>query len=343
MIDSIYLDFWNYQFLEPWWFLLLLLIPIQIFFQWWKVRKRTGDWKLNTELSQKTEQQQRTLQWIRRFFLALPILATVFLVLALARPFHWKLDQQKFQENKYGIDIILALDVSLSMYTTDFSPNRLTVAKQVASEFIKGRSGDKIGLVLYSGEAYTACPATLNYDLLLSRLRAAKTDNLKPGTAIGLGLGTSIAQLRDKNLKSKVIILLTDGSNNMGKISPKEAAMIAQQKNICVHTVGIGSTRKDAPIVGPDGEVLDLPTGEMDEASLQEIASLTGGQYFKADDETSLREIYQTIDQMEKRKIQERPVSANPPPTPDTFLILSLLSLVLYVFMNEFVYKDSHE
>ena len=210
-----------------------------------------------------------------------------------------------------GIDIILTIDISGSMQAEDFKPkNRLHVAKQVVSEFIRGRDSDRIGMVIFAGQAVTQCPLTSDYSVLLSLLENVQIGMLEDGTAIGMALATSVNRLKDMEAKSKVVILLTDGQNNRGEIDPLTAARIAQSLGIKVYTVGVGR-EGGAPIpvydpiygkrylVGPDGQLI---LTQMDEETLKEIARLTGGKYFRAVDRDSLKKIYQQIDRLEKTK-----------------------------------------
>lgn len=325
----------DYEFLNPNWFYALLIIPFLIFWIYRKEKKRFGDLKFtgsNDSIQGFFSHIIRTLRWV---FISIPLLVTVLLIIALAKPYSWNASENKHEENKFGIDIILALDVSLSMLATDFAPNRLEVAKNVMKDFINSRKGDKIGLVVFSGEAYTACPTTMDYSVLISQLEMADGMRLEPGTAIGTGLGTAVVQLRNDQIKSKVIILLTDGSNNYGDISPNEAALLAKQKNICVYTIGVGTNGiASTPIITPTGVVYEDMAVEIDEQTLTEIAKITGGDYFRAKDEEGLRAIYKKIDAMEKRKISNKVIQSEPPATPFAFLNWALVLSFIYLILQ---------
>ncbi len=329
----------HYDFLEPQWFWLLVLIPFIIIWIFYLEGKRTGDWKASTNFKNFPSSQFNFIQALRYVLILLPGLIFSLLIVTLAKPYSWSQSDQKHEENKFGIDIMLAIDVSLSMYATDFKPNRLEAAKEVAIEFINGRKGDKIGLVQYAGEAYTSCPPTLDYSILIDKLNQADGMKMEPGTAIGTGLGTAVVQLRSQKIKSKVIILLTDGSNNAGEISPEEAAMLAKEKNISVYSIGIGSNGlAPTPIMTPSGVIYEDMPVEIDEETLNQIAVITGGRYFRATDVDALRSIYKEIEEMEKRKITHRVVQADPPPTPMAFLNWACVLLIIYILSMRFLF-----
>ncbi|NBU47559.1 MAG: VWA domain-containing protein [Flavobacteriales bacterium] len=333
----------NYHYQAPEWFWGLLIVPFMLYVQIKKETKKSGIWKFNGSFVPFSKFQTAlvTLRWL---FLILPILIYSLLILAMAQPYSWNENLNKYEENQYGIDIILALDVSLSMKATDFSPNRLEVAKKVANDFINGREGDKIGLVLYAGEAYVSCAPTLNYEMLVSRLLQAESSELEQGTAIGIGLGTAVAQFRDKSIKSKVVILITDGSNNYGEISPMEATQFAKNLGIKVYTIGIGSNGlAKTPVITPMGVVYENIPVEIDENVLKDIATKTGGKYFRANDENSLRKIYQDINALEKRKFRSDSYAMNPA-TPDTFLMLgTILFFCLLIFDSVIFFTRPNE
>lgn len=237
----------------------------------------------------------------------LPILYCIALGLfgvALARPQYPLSDKTVKTE---GIDIVLALDISPSMLAKDFKPNRLEAAKEVAKEFIEGRPNDRIGLVLFAGEAFTHCPLTIDHDILIRFLDDVKVGMLTSGTAIGSGLGTAVNRLKDSPGKSKVVLLMTDGVNNSGEIDPVLAASLAQQTNIRVHTIGVGTMGEALFPVGimPDGRYqYDMAPVEIDEELLQYISNSTTGEYFRATDNSGLRRVYQQIDEMETTRIE---------------------------------------
>ena len=246
----------------------------------------------------------RTVRYYLRhapFVLRMAALAT--LVVALARP---QSAEQNTRTNTDGIDIMLALDVSGSMLARDFRPDRLEAAKEVAGSFISDRYGDRIGLVVFAGEAFTQSPLTADQSTLLTLLGRVRSGLIEDGTAIGNGLATAINRLRESNAKSKVIILLTDGENNRGEIAPLTAAEIARDQGIRVYTIGVG-TRGTAPY--PTVDFFGNPTVvqakvQIDEKILGEIADLTGGRYFRATDNAKLQSIYDEINQLEKSKVE---------------------------------------
>jgi Ca-activated chloride channel family protein len=328
----------DYQLLAPQWLLLLLVVPLYGYYLFVSKNKNNGTWKFTGTPTTQANIASKKIKRIRIGLHVSSLIGFVLLLITLAQPTN--ASSEKAIQNRYknGIDIVLAMDVSLSMYALDFQPNRLEVAKAVAKEFIDGRKGDRIGLVVFSGEAYTACPTTLDYQLLKDQMDQINGEDLESGTAIGTGLGTAVARLRDDKLKSKVIILLTDGSNNAGELAPKEAAELARLKNITVYTIGVGSNgNAPTPIVTPFGVRFENMPVEIDEQTLREIAAKTNGRYFRATDAKSLTDIYAAIDQMEKRKMKDQnmqllqPIDANP------FLTLALLLLILpWLFNNLF-------
>ncbi len=339
------LQFNHYEFLEPIWFWGLLVIPMVSILLFRLDRRRTGDWKINSTNPLLPPTKINFLAIFRSIFIQLPAAILALLIIAMAKPYSWQESEQKHEENKYGIDIIIALDVSMSMYATDFEPNRLEAAKEVATSFINGRNGDKIGLVQYAGEAFTSCPPTLDYPILIEQLNKADGIEMEPGTAIGAGLGTSVVQLRNNALKSKVIILLTDGSNNSGDISPEEAALLAKEKGICVYTIGIGSNgMASTPVMTPTGMIYQNMPVEIDEQTLTQIATTTGGMYFRAEDKKGLEDIYEEIELMEKRKITHKVVQADPPPTPHAFLNWAFVLFMLYMLIKTVLFlPQPHE
>lgn len=339
------LQFNHYEFLEPIWFWGLLVIPMFSILLFRLDRRRTGDWKINSTNPLLPPTKINILALFRSIFIQLPAAILALLIIAMAKPYSWQESEQKHEENKYGIDIIIALDVSMSMYATDFEPNRLEAAKEVATSFINGRNGDKIGLVQYAGEAFTSCPPTLDYPILIEQLNKADGIEMEPGTAIGTGLGTSVVQLRNNALKSKVIILLTDGSNNSGDISPEEAALLAKEKGICVYTIGIGSNgMASTPVMTPTGMIYQNMPVEIDEQTLTQIATTTGGMYFRAEDKKGLEDIYEEIELMEKRKITHKVVQADPPPTPHAFLNWAFVLFMLYMLIKTLLFlPQPHE
>lgn len=231
----------------------------------------------------------------------LRIAAIVLIVIAMARP---RSSSQVEKVDTEGIDIVFAMDVSTSMLARDFTPDRISAAKDIAIEFIAQRPSDRMGIVVFAGESYTQCPLTTDRATLINLMKDIQTDLIEDGTAIGNGLATAVARLSTSDAPSRVIILLTDGVNNSGEITPLTAAQIAQTYGVRVYTIGIGANgMAPYPVVTPWGIETKNIQVELDEDLLKEIASSTGGRYFRATDNTKLAEIYGEINQMEKAKI----------------------------------------
>ena len=237
---------------------------------------------------------------LRHLPFLLRLAALSLLIIAVARP---RSASQMEKVDTEGIDIIFAMDVSTSMLARDFAPDRLNAAKDIAIEFIAQRPGDRMGIVVFAGESYTQCPLTTDRATLINLMKDVQTDLIEDGTAIGNGLATAVARLKDSDAKSRVVILLTDGVNNMGEIDPGMATEIARTYGIRVYTIGVGARgTAPYPVQTPWGiELQNIPV-EIDEALLQSIAGDTGGRYFRATDNTKLAEIYAEIGQMEKTR-----------------------------------------
>ena len=286
-------------------FLLLLLIPIVV---WYIYELHKADASLQLSSTNSLRIQPKTARiYMLHIPFVLRVLAIVLLSLALARP---QLSNRWKSESTEGIDIMMALDISGTMLGEDFKPNRLEAAKQVASEFVTARPNDQIGLVVFAGESFTQCPLTTDHAVLINLFQSVKFGIIEDGTAIGLGLANAVNRMKDSKTKSKVIILLTDGSNNSGDIDPQTAAQIAQTFGIRVYAIGVGSYGEvKVPIQTPYGTQYGTMNSEFDEQTLKNIAQTTGGEYFRATDNSSLRAIYQQIDQLEKTKIRVREFS----------------------------------
>ena len=238
---------------------------------------------------------------IRHFPFLLRTLALVMIILAIARP---RSSEQMDRVDTEGIDIMLAMDVSTSMLARDFTPDRISAAKDIAIEFISQRPYDRMGIVVFAGESYTQCPLTTDRATLINLMKEISTDLIEDGTAIGNGLATAVARMKDSDAKSRVIILLTDGVNNRGEITPQMASEIAKTYGIRVYTIGVGANgMAPYPVMTPWGVDIQKVQVEIDEDLLSEIASSTGGRYFRATDNTKLMEIYNEINQMEKARI----------------------------------------
>ena len=240
------------------------------------------------------------LEIIRHIPFLLRIAALVLIIIAIARP---RSSSQVEKVDTEGIDIVFAMDVSTSMLARDFTPDRLSAAKDIAIEFIAQRPSDRMGIVVFAGESYTQCPLTTDRATLINLMKDVQTDLIEDGTAIGNGLATAVARMKDSDAKSRVVILLTDGVNNMGEIDPGMATEIAKTYGIRVYTIGVGANgTAPYPVQTPWGiEMRNIPV-EIDEALLQGIADGTGGRYFRATDNTKLAEIYAEIGKMEKTR-----------------------------------------
>lgn len=266
----------------------------------------------------------------------LRVAAITLLSIALARP---QLTNRWSSESTEGIDIMMALDISGTMQAEDLKPNRLEAAKQVASDFVIARPNDQIGLVVFAGESFTQCPLTTDHAVLVNLFKSVKFGMIEDGTAIGLGLANAVNRMKDSPTKSKVVILLTDGSNNRGDIDPLTAAEIAKTFGIRVYAVGVGSHgQARVPVQTPMGVQYMTMDSEFDEKALQNIASTTGGQYFRATDNNSLKQIYEQIDQLEKTKLRVREYAKHTD-TFAPFLMAALLCLLAEILLRYFVLR----
>ncbi len=237
---------------------------------------------------------------IRHLPFALRLAALVLIIVAIARP---RSSTEIEKVNSEGIDIVLAMDVSTSMLARDFKPDRISAAKDIAIEFIAERPSDRIGIVVFAGESYTQCPLTTDRATLINLMKEVQTGLIEDGTAIGNGLATAVARMKDSDAKSRVVILLTDGVNNSGEIAPQTAAEIAKTYGIRVYTIGVGANgMAPYPVMTPWGPDVQQMKVEIDEQLLQNIADVTGGRYFRATDNTKLSEIYSEINKMEKAR-----------------------------------------
>lgn len=294
-------DLTNISFAHPWFFLLLLIIPFMIWWQITKKKKANPAIRLTT-LQGITEVKPSWRVRLRPAMFILRVISLIALTFALARP-----QSSNVKENieSEGIDIVLSLDVSGSMEAEDLKPNRIEAAKDVALEFINQRPTDRIGLVVFAGESFTQVPITIDHNVLKEQLKQVKSGLMMDGTAIGMGLATGVDRLRTSKAKSKILILLTDGVNNTGLIDPSTALEIAKTYGVRVYTIGIG-TKGEAPypVQTPMGTQTRMMPVQIDEALLQKIATETGGKYYRATDNKSLREVYEEIDQLEKTKIE---------------------------------------
>lgn len=284
---------------------LVLIIPAVV---WYVLRHRSSEATIQVSALHGMKKAGHSFRYyLRHGLFGFRMLAIALLVVALARPQStksWK------DVTTRGIDIVLALDISSSMLARDFNPNRLEASKDIAMEFISGRPTDRIGLVVFSGEAFTQCPLTTDHSVLKNLFEDIESGMVEDGTAIGMGLATSVNRLKDSEAKSKVVILLTDGVNNRGSVAPATAAEIAKTFDIRVYTIGVGSEgTAPYPVNTPYGVQYRNMKVEIDEQVLQQIASETNGAYFRATDNQKLKNIYTQIDKLEKSRIQVREYS----------------------------------
>lgn len=313
----------QYEFANPLWFFALLLLPVIAawYYRTYRQHYAPVQWSNLTML--------RNYQSLRgRLRVLLPTLRTlafVSIVIALARPQNLL---ELRDESADGIDIMLAMDVSSSMLAKDFEPDRLTVSKQMAIEFVAQRPTDRLGLVVFAAEAFTQCPLTTDHAVVNEFLENLTCGYLEDGTAIGMGLATAVSRIKQSKAKSKVIILLTDGVNNAGYFQPITAADIAAQFGVRVYTIGVG---QDGLALAPtsrfsNGEYLfDLTPVQIDEQLLTDIAKRTGGKYYRAKSSAALRQIYQQIDQLEKSKTDIETIRRRT----DVFGIFALVAIAL--------------
>ena len=288
------------SFANPEWFFRLLIIPLLVVWYFFRRRNHTAVMQVSTlEAIRGRRKSMKILVNESLYFLRL--LALTFMIVALARP-QTSLSRQDISIE--GIDLMIAFDVSGSMLAMDFKPDRMGAAKEVAMEFIDGRPNDRIGLIIFSGETFTQCPLTTDHTVLKNLFRDIKSGMIEDGTAIGDGLATAVNRLRESKAVSKVIILLTDGVNNMGSLDPRSAAEIAKLYGIRIYTIGIGTYgQAPYPVQTPFGMQTQMMEVKIDEPLMQEIARMTDGKYFRATNNEKLREIYREIDQLEKSKI----------------------------------------
>lgn len=309
-------------FLHPeYLYLLLLLIPLIV---WYVVRlsKTQASFKLASTHAFKGMKSDFRV-YMRHLPFVLRLVSIALIIIVIARPqsvSSWE------ESESQGIDIVMALDVSGSMLAQDLQPDRLQAAKKVAAEFITDRTNDNIGLVIFAGESFTQCPLTTDHKVLLNLLNEINFGLIEDGTAIGLGLATSVNRLKESESESKVVILLTDGTNNSGQIAPITAADLARSYGIRVYTVGVGTKgMAPTPVNTPYGIRMQNMPVDIDEKTLTEIAAMTGGQYFRAQDTEGLREVYEEIDEMEKYLISVQNVTRRQ----ELFLPFALVALGL--------------
>jgi len=313
---------------------LLLIIPVITAWYIWKNKTYTAELKVSAFKGFEGIKKSYK-QYFRHSLIVLRLFAVTLLIIVLARP----QSRSSYKDVKTeGIDIVMALDISGSMLSKDFKPNRIEAAKEVAQDFIDSRPNDRIGLVIFSGESFTQCPLTTDHAVIKNLFSGIHTGMIADGTAIGNGLATAVARVKDSKAKSKVIILLTDGVNNQGSVAPLTAAEIAKTFGVRVYTIGVGTMGKALAPVGmyPDGSYeygyVDV---NIDETVLGSIADMTGGKYFRATDNDKLKDIYKEIDRLEKTIFEEKNFTNKA----EHFLPFAIAAALLLVM--EFILKNS--
>lgn len=327
----------NMEFANQGYLYLLLILPAIGLWYWYRYLKDNANIQVSS-----TESLEKTPKSIRQyaFFIlyALRVIAIALLIIALARPQSTTSRQDVTIE---GIDIVMALDVSGSMLAMDLQPDRLEAAKEVAAEFIAGRQNDRFGLVIFSGETFTQCPLTTDHRVITNLFKDIKSGMIEDGTAIGDGLATAVNRLKESTAVSKVIILLTDGVNNMGSLDPLSSADIARIYGIRIYTIGVGTEGfAPYPVQTPFGIQTQNMEVKIDEKLLQQVAAMTDGKYFRATSNRKLREIYGEIDKLEKSKIdvtefRKKKEEFFP------FALFAFLLITLEVLLRNSVFKSS--
>ena len=325
------------QFAEKHWFWLLTILPLLIIWYIYKLKTYEGEvnfssFTLFNGLKSSLKAKFRHITFLLR------LMCLSFLILAIARP----QSRSSWKDTKTeGIDIVVSLDVSLSMLAKDFNPNRIEAAKDVLADFIDARPNDKIGLVIFGGEAFTQCPLTTDHKIIKNMFADIKAGMLDQGTAVGLGLADAVARVKDSHSKSKVVILISDGTSNTGEIAPLTAAEIAKTFGVRVYCIGVGTKGKALQPVAmmPDGELqYDYADVDIDDATMTEICRMTNGKYFRATDKESLEKTYKEIDKLEKTIISEQSFTNKA----EHFLPLALAAavcLLLEFLLKRFVFK----
>jgi Ca-activated chloride channel family protein len=304
---------------------LIVLVPFVAWYIWKQATMQASIRMSTTKAFQKASTSIKV--YLRHVPFSLRMLAIGLMIVALARP---QSTDNWSNETTEGIDIVIALDISGSMLAEDFKPNRLDAAKEDAIRFISGRPNDRIGLVVFGGESFTQCPLTTDHAVLINLINDVKSGMIEDGTAIGLGLATSVSRLKESDAVSKVIILMTDGVNNQGEIAPQTAAEIAKTFGIRAYTIGVGTQGK-APYPFTDAfgrKVYQQIDVEIDEDVLTQIAKMTDGKYFRAENNDRLEEVYEEIDQLEKSKIEVKEYSKK---NEEYLPVLLLAGILLFV------------
>lgn len=320
------------QFAEKHWFWLLLVLPVMALWYLLKLKKYEGEIHFSSFENFKNIRSSIKAK-LRHLTFVCRLAGISLIIMAMARP----QSRSSWKDIKTeGIDIMVSLDLSLSMLAKDFKPNRIEVAKEVLKDFIDARPNDKIGLVIFGGEAFTQCPLTIDHKVIKNMLPEIKAGMLEQGTAIGLGLADAVSRIKDSKAKSKVVILISDGVSNVGEIAPLTAGEIAKTFDVRVYTIGIGSKGKALQPVAmyPNGELqYDYVDVDIDEPTMNKISEMTGGKYFRATDKETLKEIYREIDKMEKTIISEKSFSNKA----EHFLPLAIAAFLF--LLTEFLLK----
>jgi Ca-activated chloride channel homolog len=325
-----------YTFANPkMFYLLLVLIPM---IAWYLYRQKR--FSASIQISTLRGFAKAPITWkhyLRHILFIIQLVVIALLVVVLARP---QTSENWENQTTEGIDIVMALDVSTSMLARDLKPDRLEAAKDVATAFIAGRPYDRIGLVIFSGESFTQCPLTTDHAVVTNLLRETKTGLLEDGTAIGNGLATAVNRLKESDAISRVVILLTDGENNRGEIPPLTAAEIAKTFGIRVYTIGVGTIgNAPYPFQTPFGVQIQQVPVKIDEEGLQNIASTTGGKYFRATNNDKLKKIYEEIDALEKSKIDVKEFSKKQEAFMP-FALAAALLLLIGIFLRISVFRN---
>jgi Ca-activated chloride channel homolog len=326
--------FSDIQFAEKHWFWLLLVLPLLIVWYIWRLKKQEGEFHFSSFSNLKGIKGSSRAAW-RHSLLLFRLSALALLITALARP----QSRSSWKDSKTeGIDIVVSMDCSYSMLAKDFKPNRIEVAKEVLLDFIDARPNDRLGLVVFGGEAFTQCPLTTDHKVVKNMVPPIKAGMVDQGTAIGSGLATAVARVKDSKAKSKVVILISDGVNNMGEVAPLTAGDIAKTYNVRVYTIGVGTKGKALMPVAqlPGGQMeYDYVDVEIDEAVMTQISNMTGGKYFRATNKDALVNIYREIDKMEKTIISEQSFSNKA----ERFFPLVLIAAILLLL--EFILRKT--
>lgn len=319
-------------------FLLLLLLPAIAYYIW---KQKNAQASIQISTTKQFAQLPRSWkEYLRHLNFLLLLISFALVIIVLARP---QSSDSWSRSDTEGIDIVMSLDISYSMQTPDFKPNRLEASKDVAAQFVAGRPNDNIGMVIFGKESYTLCPMTSDHSVLANMINSVDFDLVDgSSTAIGDGLVTAVNRIRNGEAKSKVIILLTDGSNNAGDVAPRDAASVAKAMGVRLYTIGVGSQGEVDMQVGLDpfgNPVMQKVKADIDEDVLQAMAQLTGGRYFRATNKSKLADIFDEIDQMEKTKMSIREFSRKE----EEYLIFALAAiafLLLHIIIKNTILRN---